>query len=124
MKFVVAGNYAEYKDHIARKGYDPFEYVYVSDPMQLRGYIEIEGFYIGSYESRPDIDQIRTNIAFIKAKSELHTANSAQVLPNTSVWHNSRGFEPTSIMLKKPGKWEVYDLKANTVTSVPITDDV
>jgi hypothetical protein len=124
MKFIVAGNYREYKDHIARKGYDPFEYVYVSDPMQLRGYTEIEGFYIGSYKSRPDIDQIRTNIAFIKARSELHTANSAQVLPNTSVWHNSHGFEPTSIMLKKPGKWEVYDLTTNNVASVPISGDV
>ena len=124
MKFIVAGNYAEYKNHIFNMGYSPQEYVYVSDPMQLRGYTEIEGFYIGSYMSRPDIDQIRANIAYIKARSELHTFNASQVLPNTSVSHNINGFAPTSIMIKKPGAWEVYDLTTNNVASVPITGDV
>ena len=114
MKFVVAGNFQEYTDYINRKEYNPREYVYVSDPMQLRGRTEIEGFYIGSYESRPDIDQIKETIAFIKAWSGSYVTNSSQVsIP-----------APTSIMIKKRGTWDIYDLKANTVTSVPITDDV
>lgn len=114
MKFIVAGNYAEYKDHILHKGYDPFEYVYVSDPVQLRGYTEIEGFYIGSYESRPDIDEIKETIAFIKAWSQSNVTNSSQ----------SPMPAPTSIMIKKPGAWEVYDITSNNVTSIPITNHV
>lgn len=114
MKFIVAGTYAEYKDHIFNMGYSPQEYVYVSDPIQLRGLTEIEGFYIGSYESRPDIDQIRANIAYIKAWSGSYVTNSSQ----------SPISAPTSIMIKKPGAWEVYDITTNNVTSVPITDSV
>jgi len=67
MKFVVAGNRHEYNAHINKMGYNPNEYVYVSDPLQLRGRIEIEGFYIGTYYDRPDIAEIQQIIAISKS---------------------------------------------------------
>ena len=50
-------------------GYDPSEYRYVTGPDSLRGLNEIEGFYIGSYEQREDIEQIRNIISYTKGRS-------------------------------------------------------
>lgn len=106
MKYVVAGNIAEYKHHIYKKGYDPQEYIYVSSPMVLRGRSEVEGFYIGSYEQREDIQEIREIIAYIKAKSVLHVAHANQPLPPLptpvvgSPLSIGYGLAPTSIMIR------------------------
>jgi hypothetical protein len=67
MKFVVAGTYAEYIQHIHKMGYNKNEYVYVSDPIQLRGRENIEGFYLGSYTDRPGIEEIQQIIAISKS---------------------------------------------------------
>lgn len=68
MKYIVAGNIAEYKQHIYKMGYDPQDFRYVSKPQMLYGLGEIEGFYIGSYMLRDDIDEIRQIIGHIKSK--------------------------------------------------------
>jgi hypothetical protein len=67
MKFVVAGNRHEYNQHIHKMGYNPNEYTFVSDPIQLRGLETIEGFYLGSYMDRPDIAEIQQIIAISKS---------------------------------------------------------
>lgn len=114
MKFVVAGNYREYSEHIHKMRYNPNEYVYVSDPIQLRGLTEIEGFYIGSYESRPGIEEIKQTISYIKSRSKIYKASASQTLPphmpTTPFNNNGMGVEPTSIMLKNAGAWRIYHL--------------
>lgn len=120
MKFVVAGNYEQYLNHIRKMGYNPREYVYVSDAMQLRGRVNIEGFYIGTWQDRPDIEDIKLTIAISKEQSKLYLGTAAS---DTTVPHGL-GFQPTSIMLKQKGAWQQHDLKSNTVTTIPIADDV
>ena len=115
MKFVVAGNLHEYHHHIDKMGYNPDEYVYVSDPIQLRGRTDIEGFYIGSYENRPEIEEIKQTISYIKSRSKIYKASASQTLPphmpTTPFNSNSMNVEPTSIMLRNAGAWQIYDLK-------------
>lgn len=125
-KFVVAGNYEQYLNHIRKMRYDPNEYVYVSDPLQLRGRETIEGFYIGTWQDRPDIEEIRTIIAMIKARTVVVKANAHQYLGTTASDPITQGlgFQPTMIMIKQSGAWQQHDLKSNTVTTIPITDDV
>lgn len=72
-KYVVSGTYQEYVNHIKKNGYNPAEYKYVSEPFQLRGISEIDGFYIGTYEQRSDIDAIRAFIAITHIKSQNKT---------------------------------------------------
>ena len=107
MKFVVAGTRHEYNHHIDKMRYNPDEYVYVSDPIQLRGRTDIEGFYIGSYENRPDIEEIKQTIF----RSKVHKFSATQVLSPLSTTSNSMNVEPTSIMLRNAGAWQIYDLK-------------
>ena len=109
MKFVVAGNYREYDQHIRKMGYNPNEYVFVSDVIQLRGRDTIEGFYLGSYKDRPDIEEIQ-QIIF---RSKVHKFSASQTLPplQPTSNNNGMGFAPTSIMLKNAGAWQSYDLK-------------
>lgn len=76
--WIVAGNRQEFDAYILRKhkqlqmeGAGLTEYKFVFSTDQLKGFNDIKGFYIGSYKSRPDIDEIRDAIAMIKAKSIL-----------------------------------------------------
>jgi hypothetical protein len=108
MKFVVAGNRHEYNHHIDKMGYNPNEYVYVSDPIQLRGVENIEGFYLGSYKNRLDIEEIQ-QIIF---RSKVHKFSATQVLSPLSTTSNSMNVAPTSIMLRNAGAWQIYDLKS------------
>ena len=125
-KFVVAGNYEQYLNHIRKMRYDHKEYAYVSDPLQLRGRETIEGFYIGTWRDRPDIEEIKTIIAMIKARTVVVKANAHQYLGTTASdpITQSGAWQPTSIMLKQKGAWQSYDLKSNTITTIPIVDDV
>ena len=113
MKFVVAGNRHEYNHHIDKMGYNKNEYVFVSDPIQLRGRENIEGFYLGSYTDRPDIVEIQQIIAI--SKSMVHKASASQTLPPqmpiTPFNGNGMNVAPTSIMLRNAGAWQIYDLK-------------
>lgn len=67
--YYVAGNFAEYKEYRSRKekqGVDTSNWRYVSTPVDLRGLSQIKGFYIGSFEDRKDIEEIRQIIDMIK----------------------------------------------------------
>ena len=126
-KYVVAGNYQEYESHIDEKGYIKSEYVFVYSPDQLRGLGKIEGFYIGSYEQRPDIDQIRQIIAQIKARNKIYKASASQGLPPlhpNTVFPAPSGFTPRHIMVKTPdGGWQSHNLTDGSVTYGPNNDD-
>ena len=61
-KYIVAGNYQEYKFFINKKKIDPKDFVYVSNADMLRGQKDIHGYYIGSWRNREDIDSIKLSI--------------------------------------------------------------
>ena len=72
--FIVAGNYEQYKEWV-RKNIDQFyakdtsislsNFVYVHSADTFRGHREVHGYYIGTYNDRPDIEQIRKSIHII-----------------------------------------------------------
>jgi hypothetical protein len=76
--FIVAGNVQEFEAYKAKKlvewteysnMVDPFpEYVYVQNAWQLKGLNEIEGYYIGSYKNRTDLDEVLWCIKAIKGQ--------------------------------------------------------
>jgi hypothetical protein len=126
-KFVVAGTFEQYRNHIKKMSYNPNEYVYVSDAMQLRGRVNLEGFYIGTWQDRPDIEDIKLAITISKQQSKLYTTNSQQYLGTGTVGDpitHGLGITPSMIMLKQKGAWQQHDLKSNTITTIPIVDDV
>ena len=47
------------------------QYIYVSHVDTLRGRSEIEGFYYGTYWSRPDLNDIKFAIDIIKAGQKI-----------------------------------------------------
>ena len=69
-KFIVSGNYDEYLEYIHKKNLDisnsNTEYIYVNSKRDFDGQLDIEGFYIGTYYKRTDIDDIRERIALAK----------------------------------------------------------
>ena len=80
--FIVAGNIAEFEEYKRKKLHewteysnilDPFpEYVCVHNAWQLKGLNEIEGYYIGSYKNRPDLDEVTWVIKAIKARNHVN----------------------------------------------------
>jgi len=88
--WIVAGNRQEFDAYVLRKINQKIqllspvqlrssiltEYKFVFRTDQLRGLDDIKGFYIGSYKSRPDIDEIHDAIAMIKSKSILRGTNT------------------------------------------------
>lgn len=79
--FIVAGNFTEFREYKEKKlhewteysnilDYFP-EYVYVTNVNQIRGRSEIEGYYIGSYKNRIDLDEIEWCIKSIKARNTI-----------------------------------------------------
>jgi hypothetical protein len=66
-KYVVAGNLGEYNDFMRRHKDTPNEvYVYVDNHLQLIGRTNIEGYYVGTYYKRRDIDRIKDIITMSK----------------------------------------------------------
>ena len=65
-KYIVAGNYEEYKAYIRKKIDINTEFIYVDNPNKIRGLSDIEGYYIGTYNSRTDIDNIKEIIRITK----------------------------------------------------------
>jgi hypothetical protein len=61
-KYVVAGNHAQYRLWLQQKGFDPHEYVYVPTAERFRGLSNPHGFFIGTYNERNDIDEIKLQI--------------------------------------------------------------
>jgi hypothetical protein len=66
-KFVVAGNLEEYQAFLQRHKDDiDVRYFYVDNPIQLKGMINIEGYYVGTYYKRHDIGRIKDIIKMSK----------------------------------------------------------
>lgn len=66
-KYIVAGNYEEYNEFMYRHRDTPNEvYVYVDSYTQLKGMLNIEGYYVGTYYKRPDIGRIKDIIKMSK----------------------------------------------------------
>lgn len=78
--YIVAGNFKEYSDYVDRKHNEfskgdpgslvsPYFYINVSHVDKLRGLNKIQGFFIGSYEQRADINLIKSAIENIKRRT-------------------------------------------------------
>jgi len=77
--FIVAGNYEQYKQWV-KNNIDRYyakntsislsNFVFVSGPEIFRGYNEVHGYYVGSYEKRKDIEQIREMIRIVNSRSD------------------------------------------------------
>ena len=66
-KYIVSGTYEEYNEFVyKRRNEVNTSYVYVQHATQLTGLSNIEGFYIGTYFKRPDIEEIKQRIAIAK----------------------------------------------------------
>jgi hypothetical protein len=82
--YVVAYNYDEYKRYRDTKALEWMagdrseefpDYVYVSNVDHLRGQRNIKGFYIGRFEEREDIDEIRAIVNTSKVMSAIPKSN-------------------------------------------------
>lgn len=71
IKYIVAGNYNEYQAYVKRKTRDQVYYKYVSGVDRIRGLSEIDGYYIGTFYQRPDIEDIKEHINIIKSKQKI-----------------------------------------------------
>jgi len=71
IKYIVAGNYNEYQAYVKRKTRDQVYYKYVSGVDRIRGLSEIDGYYIGTFYQRPDIEDIKVAITTIKSKQKI-----------------------------------------------------
>jgi hypothetical protein len=108
--FIVAGNVQEFESYKAKKlvewteyggeleGYFP-EYVCVHNGLQLKGLNEIEGYYIGSYENRPDLEEIEWRIKAIKGRQNNVDNLKGIVSVNTTVGATAVGTMISNAML-------------------------
>jgi len=108
--FIVAGNVQEFESYKAKKlvewteyggeleGYFP-EYVCVDNAWQLKGLNEVEGYYIGSYEDRPDLDEIEWCIKAIKGRMNNVDNLKGVVSVNTTVGSTAVGTMISNTML-------------------------
>ena len=70
-KYIVSGTYEEYNEFVyKRRNEVNTSYVYVQHATQLTGLTNIEGFYIGTYFKRPDIEEIKERIALSKRSTD------------------------------------------------------
>ena len=100
-KYIVSGTYEEYNEFVyKRRNENTTSYVYVQHAMQLVGLSNIEGYYIGTYFKRPDIEAIKQRIALskrIKADKEVNYSNEYSVEmykpAEDSVYGNVTGYK-------------------------------
>lgn len=72
-KYVVAGNHNEFVNYVNKKQLENgVHYIYVNGPDQLRGLNEISGVFIGTFEERSDIEEIRLQITLIKGRNRVN----------------------------------------------------
>lgn len=74
--YIVAGSFEQYRAYCFKKKAEYDErgetfplHRFVSNADHLRGLNSIKGFYIGTYEQRSDINDIREHIAIIKSRN-------------------------------------------------------
>jgi hypothetical protein len=86
-KFVVSGNYEEYRTFLHKHKDDiNVVYQYVDSPRDLNGMLNIEGFYIGTYYKRHDIGEIKAMIKMSKSiKQNEYTVEHITALDNNHV---------------------------------------
>jgi len=86
-KYIVAGNYEEYNEFMYRHRDTPNEvYVYVDSYTQLKGMVNIEGYYVGTYYKRHDIGAIKDIIMTSKSKNTTgYIAEPVNTLDNSHV---------------------------------------
>ena len=98
--FIVAGNLREFDAYKQRKLYewsvgpsakiDPFpEYVYVQNAWQLKGLNEIEGYFIGTYKNRTDLEEIEWSIKAIKGRQ--NNTDNLKSIANAVIANGSNG---------------------------------
>ena len=76
--FIVAGTRAEYTAWVDRNGYKYTETQYVQNAQSLKGLENIRGFYIGTYDKRPDIQDIMSVIATSKRLQTIITTGLSE----------------------------------------------
>lgn len=75
--YLVAGRQSEYNNYLYAmhknnpEQYNKFHFKYVANTDQLRGLDFIQGFYIGTWYDRDDIQRIQFEIKIIKSKITL-----------------------------------------------------
>ena len=83
-KFIVSGTYEEYLEYLHIKSRTDInnmnvEYIYVNSKRDFDGQLDIEGFYIGTYYKRSDIDDIKERINTIKKMYYAKLANDIEI---------------------------------------------
>lgn len=72
--YIIAGTAQEYEAWLRRKNYDRIEYVYIRNLKHLQtlgmGLYDIKGFYIGTYNDLPEIEEMK---AYIESRKRKHT---------------------------------------------------
>ena len=82
-KYIVAGNYEEYNEFMFRHRDNRTEsFVYVDSYTQLKGMLNIEGYYVGTYYKRGDIGAIKDIIKMSK------NTNGYVTEPVTELYNN------------------------------------
>jgi superfamily I DNA and/or RNA helicase len=86
-KFVVAGNLTEYYAFLDKHKDDiNVIYLYVNSTRDLKGIKDIEGYYTGTYNKRPDIETIKEVIRISKNNTyNEYTAEPVRSLDNSHV---------------------------------------
>jgi hypothetical protein len=87
--FIVAGTRAEFEDYIRAKYHDGLarslgDYIHVDGVHVFRGHQEVHGFFIGTYEKRADIGQIREMIRVINYRTAPSVTSNGIPLPHTN----------------------------------------
>jgi hypothetical protein len=73
-KYIVAGNWNEFINYTKnRVDDDDTMYIYVNNVDVMRGLNEISGVFIGTFQNRPDIVDIRNTILSIKSRKTIQT---------------------------------------------------
>ena len=86
-KFVVSGNYEEYRTFLHKHKDDiNVVYQYVDSPRDLNGMLNIEGFYIGTYYKRHDIGEIKD---MIKMSKTVYPANNEYTVEHITKLDNN-----------------------------------
>jgi hypothetical protein len=108
--YIVAGNYEQFRAYRAKKfaewdKQDKFpDYHYVNDVSHLKGLNKIQGFFIGTYDKRKDIQEIQNEINIIKnrtknIKSRMFLVNLNGVLLNPFDYDIKVNYDGTEVSL-------------------------
>lgn len=87
MKYIVSGTYKEYEEFMYKHRDDiNVVYQYVDSPKTLKGLKNIEGFYIGTYYKRHDIEAIKD---MIKMSKNTYPVNNEYTVEHVTALDNN-----------------------------------